>query len=263
MTVTNTKFKNNKTCTICGKDYISKKTPKPEAWGGGFWIVEIPQCTCEADIDVKNKSEIRAKEEADYKRKILQEKFKNAQIPPIYFGLELNSDYFTDIRKDEPKAFAEMQWWSDSFRPETAKGIIIVGDIGRSKSSIIGAIANNIIKKGYNCLFTTFGDLLDDFASAAKNDASINKLLYWLCEFDCIILDDLGHETYNTSKRMELAFRIVDTLFKNKKCVLVTAQKDKIEALKGNRSLDMLRDRLHTMCPHSYFFEGLSYRRKK
>ena len=208
-----------KKCEICGKEYIKKTFVVL----GVEKTLEFAQCNCYEEME-KKKQEEKEKEE---KRKILEKKFQNSLITPFF-----REKTFKNINFSKEKAIC--QRYADEFEPQKSKGISLIGSVGTGKTTLLACICNELIYKGYNCLFTQLSDLLDKFIAArrSKDELAESNLYYWLLQFDFVVLDDIGREKY-TETRLEIAFRIVDKLLNHKIPVAFTANPEMIEKLKG------------------------------
>ena len=121
---------------------------------------------------------------------------------------------FDKLEKNEHLAFC--QEYAKEFEPKKSKGLQFIGNIGTGKTTLLAAICNELMQKQYTCLFITMSSLLDKFAKHSFDNAGdITMLLKWLTMYDFVVIDDFGRETY-TDKRVELAFRVVDTLINEK-----------------------------------------------
>jgi len=171
-------------CEYCGKTYVEAtyKILKMDK------IILVPACEC-LDTEYQRKECERAKQSH---REILTKKFENSMITP-YFK-EKRFEKF-DTAKEEIKFGIE---YVKTFDPKITTGIRLLGDIGRGKTTLLACICNELINKGYNCLFMTMSELLDKFVSSYNFNSEENaeSLFNWLVKFDVVVLDDLGRETY-------------------------------------------------------------------
>lgn len=238
-------------CPYCGK-----KQKWFEKTAGDFHIkVPVYDCNCR-EVEQKKEDEKRERERIErLKEKRMQELFTNSLITP-FFQTKTFENLNDNITVSKCKEYAK------NFNPESNKGIQMIGNIGTGKTTLLAAICNYLLKRGYKCLFTTFSDLLSRFTSHSSNNAgNITELLHWLTEFDLVCLDDIGRETY-TDKRKEIAFQIIDTLMNYKVITAFTANPEMIEKLKQIPEMNAALDRLKEMCPIKYEFRGESMRGK-
>lgn len=234
-------------CPYCGKKQIifDKKI-------GNFHVrVPVFDCKC-LDIIEERKEQERIER---IKSKRMQELFNNSLMTPFF-----QTKTFENLKAG--KYFDECQHYAETFDPITSKGIQMIGNVGTGKTTLLAAICNNLLSKGYKCLFTTLSDLLGKFTQySSTNAGDITHLLHWLTEFDFVCLDDIGRETY-TDKRKEIAFQIIDRLLNYKVVTAFTANPEMIEKLKQIPEMNAALDRLKEMCPLRFEFRGESMRGK-
>lgn len=236
-----------KKCEICGKEYAKKTF---EIFGIKK-IMQFAQCTCMDDLRKKEEEE----KEKEEKRSILERKFQNSLITPFF-----REKTFKNVNFSKEKAIC--QKYANEFEPHKSKGMSLIGSVGTGKTTLLACICNELIIKGYNCLFTQLSDLLDKFiiARRSRNELAESNLMYWLLQFDFVVLDDIGREKY-TETRLEIAFKIIDKLLNHKIPVAFTANPEMIEKLKGIPDYNAILDRLNEMCEIKLTFKGESYRK--
>lgn len=239
------------TCQYCGKSYKwfireifsgeAKRTLK----------VPVPDCKC---MELREKEEERQRF-LRHKSEKLAKLFSNSLMTPLFKEKTFNNLSPT-IELNKCREYAKL------FDPKTSQGISMVGPVGTGKTTLLAAICNDLMEKGYSCLFTTFSDLLDKFSSYAfENAGNIRPLLDWLVSFDFIVLDDLGRETY-TEKRKETAFRIIDAILNHKAIMAYTANPEMLAKLSKIPEWAATMDRLKETCKYKFIFNGESLRGK-
>lgn len=139
----------------------------------------------------------------------------------------------------------------------------MIGNVGTGKTTLLACICNELMQKGYNCLFTQLTDLLDKFSTARRSsdERAEEKLLNWLLEFDFVVLDDIGREKY-TETRLEVVFKIVDKLISHKIPIGISANPEMIKKLKNIPDFAAILDRLNETCQLKLEFNGESFRRQ-
>lgn len=238
-------------CEHCGKPYKDvKMTINMFGKKRNPILITEPDCNCLQLIEERQKQE--RKEELKAVR--LQQLFTNSLMTPYF-----QTKKFENLKKND--IVIKCQKYADDFFPNI-KGLQMIGNIGTGKTTILAAICNKLLEKGYKCLFTTFSDLLGKFTSHSNaNAGNITDLLKWLSEFDFVCLDDIGRETY-TDKRKEIGFQIIDTLLNYRVTTAFTANPEMIEKLKQIPEMWAALDRLKEMCPIKFEFRGESMRGK-
>lgn len=237
-------------CPYCGKKYKLYEFP---VFQTKIMKRYCPDCDCEKQAE---KKEMQQKQE-EFKKERLKKLFDNSMMSELF-----KDKVFTSLNPNiESEIFLECKKYAFCFEPKISTGVQMIGSVGTGKTTLLAAICNELMQKGYKCLFTTLSSLLDKFSKYSHdNNGDISPLLCWLCEFDFVVLDDIGRETY-TDKRKETAFRIIDTLLNNKVVTAFTANPEMISKLKSIPELNAALDRLVSMCNLKFEFKGKSLRR--
>lgn len=240
------------TCPYCGKSY--KWFIRDLFLGGDKRTlkVPVPDCKCQElrEREAERQRILRHKSER------LAKLFSNSMITPLFKEKTFDNLKQT-IELMKCKEYAKL------FDPKTSEGISMIGAVGTGKTTLLAAICNELMTKGYSCLFTTFSDLLDKFSEYSYEHAgNIRPLLDWLTSFDFVVLDDIGRESY-TDKRKETAFRIIDAILNHKTIMAFTANPEMIVKLKKIPEWAATMDRLKEICKYKFTFEGASLRGKE
>lgn len=240
----------NKVCQYCGKAFIECEYPVVKL--GISYKHFVPDCDC---IE-KHEEERKKKEQQQARAKSLEKRFENSMI-----SLFFKEKRFETLQDAEHVVFCKE--YANNFEPSKTNGILMIGNVGTGKSTLQACICNVLIEKGYNCLFTTLASLLEKFTEATsfENKETVSGLLRWLCEYDYVVLDDIGREKYTESK-LSLVFRIIDELMNAKVTVSVTANPESIYKLSTIDDFNAILDRLHFLCPNELKFYGESFRRR-
>lgn len=235
------------TCQYCGKPYVWFKR---ELFNGTKILkIQVPDCKCQ---ELREKEQERQKF-LQYKSEKLARLFDNSMMSP-FFKEKTFENLSQTIELEKCKEYAKL------FNPADSLGIQMIGEVGTGKTTLLAAVCNELMKKGYSCLFTTLSSLLDKFSSYSyENAGNITPLLSWLTSFDFVVLDDIGRESY-TEKRKETAFRIIDALLNYKVVTAFTANPEMIEKLKSIPEWRATLDRLKDVCRYKFEFKGQSLR---
>ena len=241
-------------CSHCGKPF---KLQEINVFGTKK-VIQVLDCDCLEKIE-------RAEEQRkidELKKSKLTKLFENSLMTPLFqektFELLLKPENLEKYKNEA--IILKCKKYAEVFNPEKSNGIQMIGSIGTGKTTLLAAVSNYLLRNGRKCLFTTFSVLFDRFSNFSFEHAGdITPLLNWLCEFDFIVLDDIGRETY-TDKRKETAFRIIDTLLNHKKVVAITANPEMLEKLKKIPENSATLDRLKEMCKLKFEFKGKSLR---
>ena len=244
-------------CTICGKPYVEKVFKLKDYESRVF----VAQCDCEENARIEREKQ---KLENERKEKIRQKtgKLKDALNCPLVTPFFKSKTF--DNLSDRNEHLKICQRYAQDFNKENFTGIFMVGNVGTGKTTLQACICNELEKRGYICLLTTFSALLDYFIESCsfESEISTSKLFKILTDFDYIVLDDIGREKY-TDKRLEFAFRIIDTLMNYNVVVSVTGNSETVQKLQKIEEYKAIIDRLADMCGHNMYFDGESYRGKK
>lgn len=111
-----------------------------------------------------------------------------------------------------------------------AENLLAFGLPGRGKTHLICAIGHELIKRGYNILFTPAYSLVQNLL-IAKRDLCLDKELRRLDRFDAVILDDIGY-IQQEREEMEVLFTFLGERYERRSVMitsnLVFSQWDKI-----------------------------------
>ena len=247
-------------CPYCGTPYI-KKTFCKDATGAFAAFLQKKYGTVGASLFVANcDCEKRAYELEQRKIAFLQKqealnrRFENSLMSPFF-----KTKTFSNLEECEHLKFCID--YTNNFDPKTSKGIQMIGDVGTGKTTLLAAICNELIQQGYSCLFMTFSSLIENVLTySSEHSGDISERLNWLKTFDFVVIDDIGRESYNTERRNEIAFRIIDTLLNYKVVTCFSANPEMISRLKEVWQQSAAIDRLKDMCPHKLIFKGGSRR---
>lgn len=123
----------------------------------------------------------------------------------------MNSKCFENNKYDLP-CVKRFQNYCNKFESlvKTGSGILLYGSNGSGKTFFACCIANELMKRGYRCLFTSFSEL-------SENTNNISNLT----DYDLVIFDDLGAER-NSEYMQEIAFRAVDLRYRANKPMIIT-----------------------------------------
>lgn len=236
-------------CPYCGKEYKLFEFPI-------FQTKTMKRYCPDCDCMEREREKVELQKQEELNKNSLKKRFNNSMMSELFQEKTFNNlDPMI-----EAEIFNHCQEYAKNFIPKTCKGIQMIGNIGTGKTTLLAAICNELMNKGYNCLFTTLSGLLDKFSEYSYNHAgNITPLLNWLCKFDFVVLDDIGRETY-TDKRKETVFRIIDSLINNKVVTAFTANPEMISKLKSIPELNAALDRLRGACTLQFTFRGNSLR---
>ena len=121
---------------------------------------------------------------------------------------------------------------------------MFIGDVGSGKSYMAACIANSLTNQGYTVKMTNFIKIRNDIFSAADKNAYVEKL----CDYDLLILDDIGTER-NTDYSLENVYWVIDERTAAEKPIIITTNLnlDKCN-FDENITYKRIYDRLRKVC---------------
>ncbi|MCP4228890.1 MAG: ATP-binding protein, partial [bacterium] len=138
--------------------------------------------------------------------------------------------------------------------PNVTMGLMFQGPPGVGKTHLAVGILNTLVKKkGVNCRFVDFADLLIELRSSFNNpEASEEAILKPLHEVDLLLIDDLGAMKIS-DWTMDILSHVINNRYKSGKTLLVTTNfMDRNADIKTQSLVERigtpLRSRLYEMC---------------
>lgn len=253
-----------KKCSICGKEYIQREIKIKDKV---LSVIEVPQCFCEEKQRIrleKIREEEKRKAEIAQKVQLLKYELNCPLISPFFadktFDYYFNNPIKPKWESEYEKNFRRCVDYAREFE-KGAKGLFMIGDVGTGKTSLQACIIKALEQRGKFCLLINFSTLLDLFIESCSFESKQNsfQLFKTLAKFDYVVLDDIGREKY-TDKRLEFAFRIIDTLMNNEVTLSVTTNPECFKKLTKIEEYKAIIDRLRFMCPERMLFKNNSFR---
>lgn len=260
--ILNSDIKKLDRCKYCGKEYIIKEFKvfegKPEE---KITRLEVPACNC---IELQEQRRKSAAEEKEKKER-LDKLFENSLITPYFKKKTFENLQKKAVEYGNEKELKQLKKYAIDFNSQLDKipGIFLIGKPGTGKTSMLAAVCNELIPRGFNCLFITFSALIEKFTKYSfEHNGDIYQLLMWLVKFDFVVIDDIGRENY-TDRRKEIAYRIIDTLLNYEVPAGFTANPEMLERLRKIEDWGAVLDRLKDICGLAINFKGESVRGRK
>lgn len=179
-------------------------------------IKSVARCMC------KCAAEKYEREQAEFNKRLAQNEIYVArsvgiQDKKILAYTFANDDgqnlKISDLARRYVDKFAEMR--------ANNCGLLLYGDTGTGKSFFAGCIGNALIDKGYTVLATSITRLINQIFSTTEK----NELLRDICNYDLLIIDDIGAER-ETSYTIEQVYTVIDERYKSNKPVIFTTNTD-------------------------------------
>lgn len=221
-----------KKCEICGKEY------KTHTFNikGIISTLEFAQCDCLEEIEEEKKQ----KHITELKKAKLEKIFNNSMMTPFFRKKTFNN-------MDNNKIIDLCKNYANNYTKNIIKGLSFIGDVGTGKTTGLACLCNELMTRGYSCLFITFSELLNKFSDYAYNNAgNITPLLNNLCKFNLIVFDDMFRQI-ETEKKQEYTFLIIDKLMNYEIPICYTANFETFEKYQKVKEWDAIFDRLKTM----------------
>ena len=218
-------------CKVCGKP-ITKRF--------NFWDKKSRLVRCRCDCDEKAEQE-KINKEQERKRKERVTKLKK----DCFSNRAMWSWNFDNDDGRNPKMEIAQKYvlkWETMM--EQNYGLMFIGDVGSGKSYMAACIANSLTNQGYTVKMTNFIKIRNDIFSAADKNAYVEKL----CDYDLLILDDIGTER-NTDYSLENVYWVIDERTAAEKPIIITTNLnlDKCN-FDENITYKRIYDRLRKVC---------------
>lgn len=180
------------------------------------------------------------------------------------FGLD---PYRTQISIQWAKEASESYARQFSLAKDDQKGLLFMGPCGIGKTHLAIAIIRDLIcKKGIQCLFYDFRDLLKEIQRSYKKEDSLiteSSVLEPILETQVLLLDELGTARV-TDWMMDMLTYILNQRYIDKLQTIITTNWLDVPSREGtleDRIGPRLRSRLYEMCK-LYEIAGQDYRKK-
>lgn len=132
---------------------------------------------------------------------------KEDLIDALYMPKAIKEATLEDYRTNSSNRMdiyrAMMKFINEFSRGEDVKGMYLYGEYQQGKTYSLGALANELIKKGYHVLIAYYPDLVREFKSSIR-DNSLSGIVSKLKTVDVLMLDDIGGEAHSAWVRDEI-----------------------------------------------------------
>jgi DNA replication protein DnaC len=103
------------------------------------------------------------------------------------------------------------------------RSVILTGKPGRGKTYLAIAIADRAIQNGFDALFVTAAELIDDLSAAFRN-GQLMKTLPRYTHPDVLFVDEVGYLTHGTDAA-NMLFHVVNERHRRKRSMVFTTNK--------------------------------------
>ena len=104
--------------------------------------VQVPACDCQERIE----KEKEAAKIAEAKKEKLAKIFENSMMTPLF-----QEKVFSSLKETEH--FDLCKKYAAEFNPKTAEGILMIGNVGTGKTTLLAAICNELMNKDFKSVF--------------------------------------------------------------------------------------------------------------
>jgi len=186
--------------------------------------------------------ELLQAEHQDKQERCLTSRIQQAKLP---WDWTLDTFPFKDqpgINKTQIMGLAKLTFI------ERNENIILIGKPGTGKSGIAMGILRRALLNGYRCRFYSAQDMLNElYASLA--DRTTSRLLKTLCNYDVLIVDELGYLNL-TSEQINMFFKLIDMRYRKKSTIITTNLDFEgwYDVFKQKELVDAMLDRFKHYC---------------
>lgn len=103
---------------------------------------------------------------------------------------------------------------------QSATNIVLCGPNGAGKSTIAKNIAYQAAIRGFNVLFTTAENMLNELASQ-ESDSALQRRLKYYAHPQLLVVDEVGYLSYS-NRHADLFFAIISKRYQNKPIMITT-----------------------------------------
>lgn len=103
------------------------------------------------------------------------------------------------------------------------RALILAGKPGRGKTHLAIAIAYRAIQNGFDALFVTAAELIDELSTAFRSGA-LKSTLARYTHPDVLVVDEIGYLTYGTDAA-NMLFHVVNDRHRHKRAMIFTTNK--------------------------------------
>jgi len=131
---------------------------------------------------------------------------------------------------------------------ERSENIIFIGKPGAGKSGIAMGLLREALINGYRGKFYNAQDLLNElYASLA--DRTTSRLLMTLCNYDVLVIDELGYLVL-TPEQINIFFKLIDMRYQKKSTIITTNLdfEDWYKVFNQKALVDAMLDRIKHHC---------------
>lgn len=178
----------------------------------------------------------------DQQERCLESRIKRAKLP---WDWTIDSFPFKEqpgVNKPQIMGLAKLTFI------ERNENIIFIGRPGTGKSGLAMGLLRIALLNGYRGRFYNTQDMLNELYSSLA-DRTTSKLLNSLCNYDILLIDELGYLTL-TPEQINIFFKLIDMRYQ-KKATIITTNLDFeawYDVFKQKELVDAMLDRFKHHC---------------
>jgi DNA replication protein DnaC len=178
----------------------------------------------------------------DRQARYLESRIKNAKLP---WEWTLDTFPFSaqpGIKKSQIMTLAKLNFI------ERRENLIFIGKPGTGKSGVAMGLLRLALINGYRGRFYNAQDLLNDLYTSLA-DRTTSRLLKKICNYDVVVIDELGYLTLNT-EQINIFFKLIDMRYQKKATIITTNldYTDWYDVFKQKELVDAMLDRFRHYC---------------
>lgn len=155
--------------------------------------------------------------QAEYRDR--QTRYLDSQIKQAKFPWDWTLDTFPfnqqpGIKKSQIMTLAKLTFI------DRHENLVLIGKPGTGKSGVAMGLLRLALVNGYRGRFYNAQELLNDLYTSLA-DRTTSRLLKKICNYDIIVIDELGYLTLNT-EQINIFFKLIDMRYRKKSTIITT-----------------------------------------
>ncbi len=172
----------------------------------------------------------------------LESRIKNAKLP---WDWTLDTFPFakqTAVNKPQIMSLAKLDFI------KRYENIVFIGKPGTGKSGLAIGLLRQALLEGYRGYFYNAQNLLNELYTSLA-DRTTSRLLKKICNYDILVIDELGYLTLN-KEQVNIFFKLIDMRYQKKPTIITTNlnYNDWYDVFKHKELVDALLDRFRHFC---------------
>lgn len=198
---------------------------------------------CSEERWKKEDEERIIKEQKELEQWRLEKRIGRAAVPERF--LSRNFENYEVTSPESEKALKSARRYAETFADNNGASMIMHGKVGTGKTHLAVSIANDLIKQGFQPVFTSVYKAMMKIKESYSKTSQMTEqeAIDIFIEPDLLILDEVGVQFNSETEKMYL-FEIINGRYeKMKSTILITNMNiEDLEKCIGTRVLDRLRE---------------------